>query len=197
MAVRAARAMALMKEISMDKHMDHALPLPVEPQVIARLIIPQLDQIRQFAEFRAGMKNLEKMYGEGASKEALSAELERLWQPVPDYNGVIGVWGQIEQRTQTYYVRLFCKKAGIPIPKRPWRRFMWMKRFYETLGVAQRGCPGPVYFNRDFYEGGYPFLDEYEEIMEDLVNLGVFIKNEEGKVCLADWDNYKYDFCIW
>lgn len=196
-AVRAAKAMELMKEISMDKNMDHEMPLPVEPQVIARLIVPQLDQIRQFAEFRVGMKRLNKMYEEGASKETLYDEIDKLWQPIPDYNGVIGVWGQIEQRHQTYYVRLFCKKVGIEIPKKAWRRFIWMKRFYEQLQVIQRGHKEPVHAHWGFYEGGYPFMDENEEIIQDLVDLGVFDKYEDGKVGLSDWDCYKYDFCIW
>lgn len=197
-AERAAAAMEKMTVIMNDRHMEHPeMPLPVEPHVVARLIVPQLDQIRRFAEFRVGMKRLEKMYDDGADKDTLYKEIDKLWVPIPDFNGVIGVWGQIEQRHQTYYVRIFCKKAGIPIPKRPARRFMWMKRFYEHLGVIQRGHKEPVHAGTGFFEGGYPFMDENDEIVNDMIDLGVFEKLDDGKICIADWETYKYDFCIW
>lgn len=196
-AARAAVAMDKMKEIAADRDMQHPdIPLPVEPYVIARLIVPQLDQIRRFAEFRVGMKRIEKMYDDGADKDTLYKEIDALWDPIPDFNGVIGVWGQIEQRHQTYYVRLFCQKAGIPIPERPARRFMWMKRIYEHFGVVQRGFQEELHARKNFYEGGYPFMDEYDEIIDDMAKLGIIEKFDDGKIGLVDWETYKYDFCI-
>ena len=153
--------------------------------------LPKIPKIRE------GLREeLEKKAEAGASKEELFAELDRIWQPVYDYNCVIGVWGQIEQRHQTYYVRLFCQKAGIPIPERPARRFMWMKRIYEHLGVVHRGAQEQIHARKNFYEGGYPFMDEYDEIIDDLAKLGVIEKFDDGKIGLVDWETYKYDFCI-
>lgn len=64
------------------------------------------------------MADLETMYANGADQEALYRRLDQIWEPVPEYNCIIGLWGQPESRVQADTVKAFCKKAGIPMPKR-------------------------------------------------------------------------------
>ncbi len=195
-SARASYALEKIKSIAADKQMTHELPLPVEPQVIARLIIPMVDQIKRLADFRIELKKLDERLAAGAQKSELYAAIDELWQPVPDFNGIVGVWGQIEDRVMFYHVRDFCQRAGIEIPKKPARTFLWMKRYYEHMGVIQRGHSEPVHMHRKFFEGGYPFLENNELVLCELERLGVINRDEEGKVWLADWENYKYDFCF-
>ena len=132
-AKRGEEALKLMQEIAADRDIRSDFPLPITPTQMAELTLPHIEQITNFAKFYVDFEELEKKAEAGASKEELFAELDRIWQPVYDYNCVIGVWGQREARGQAGTVHTFCKKYDIPLPRKPLFYYQAKKRYYEYL----------------------------------------------------------------
>ncbi len=194
---RAAVAREKLADMVRRKVTTDRIPLPIPVYNILRLMLPHMEQIRRFADFRLKMADLEAEYDAGIATDTLAARIDEIWDPIPDYNCVIGVWGQPEARVQADMVKAFCKKAGIPVPKRPARWYTLKKRMVEHLSVYQRGADFPVYASPIFYEMGMPYGDETFAIIDDLVADGVFLRRQsDGHVCLADWESLKYDFNI-
>lgn len=189
------RAEALLPELrtaSRDHTNRSSIPLPLEPYEILELILPHVDQILQYARFRLDMEKLRKMRDDGADKEALYNELDRIWNPIPNYNTVVGVFGQIEARAQNRTVYSFARECGFEPPKRPGHRFDIKKHYVENLIGLQRGRSYCVYVNHDFFEGGNLFPDENEAVIHELVSEGVFAKKDDA-LYLSNWRDYLYD----
>jgi sugar phosphate isomerase/epimerase len=188
---RAEKSMAEIAEVAKDRGYTTTQPLPVSPATLAELMLPHLEQILIYARFRKDMFGLEKMLEDGADKEALFAELDRIWEPVPDFNTVVGVWGQPESRMQLNYVRNFCARAGIDVPKKPLMRHLLKKRYYECL-VSKAKTDGRTVFSHRYYEGSLPFKAEEGWIFDELEAEGLIRQHEDGNIELLHAEAYKY-----
>lgn len=173
----------------------YMLPLPIDLQDVLKLIRPHLEQIKKFAEFKIGLIALEEKFLNGEKAEILSSELNELYKPIPEYNCIIGLWGQIEARMQYFMVEEFCEKAKIKTPMdETFNRFRKM-RMYQQLCDFQRGKQEPFLTDKTFYQWGKAFGTETTiELTDELVEEGLFVENEDGFVYLKDWENYIYDF---
>lgn len=191
---RAEQSLAEIKKAALDRENHATIDLPVEPYRILELMLPHIDQIRQYAHFRCEMAELEKISAAGADKKQLSAELARIWHPVPDYNTIIGQFGQIEARAQEFAVKDFCSRAGINIPRIGCRDELVRRRLIDYMIICQRGYAEPVYVGASEFGMGFAFTDVSERIMDELTDCGVLVKAEDGKYCLANYIDFIYDF---
>jgi len=184
----------------LDKMIDEELeantiPLPIDLVDLLRLIRPHVEQIKLFAEFRLGMDEIEVAFEEGESAENLSQMLEELYKPIPEFNCVIGLWGQIEARMQYIIIEEFCAKAKIEVPQDETFTTFRKMRIYQQLCSLQKGEQEPVLASKTFFQWGVAFGEETTiELVNELVAEGLLIETEEETVYLKDWKNYVFDF---
>ena len=64
----------------------------------------------------------------------------------------------------------------------------------ETLQI--QACQGePVMQTTPYYQYGAAYgLEDTERMVEEMVQEGLLIRNEDGSVYLTDWENYVYHF---
>ena len=158
------------------------------------MMLPHLEQIQEYARFRMELEKLEEEWLQGAQAEALSVKLKEIAEPIPCYNSVIGIWGQIEARAQREMVLAFCERTGAEIPIYPeWDR--QRKQFiYERIVSDQKGKKGPVTASAPYYQYGYAFGEETQRLVQEMVEEGLLGQNKEGAVYLTDWEKYCYHF---
>lgn len=173
------------------------IPFPIKRNYLYRLMLPHLHQIRQFAEFRVGYEEMKKLRADGADKATLQAKVNELPFEVPEYNCVIGLWGQPEARWAYNILSVFCIENGLEIPKRHAVRYIYKRRMFDALCTRQRGLDYPLYVTPAFYEGGVPYSAEMaSELIGELVDEGVLIRRDDGMVALANWSDFRFDFNI-
>ena len=47
------------------------------------------------------------------------AKLEEIYEPIPEYNCIIGMWGQVEARAQYELLEEYCAENGLNVPEDP------------------------------------------------------------------------------
>lgn len=172
----------------------HAFPFPIALDEVLRMMLPHLVQIREYAQFRIALSGLEEDWTQGASGEDLSAALKEIAEPVLSYNSVIGIWGQIEARAQREMVLAFCEKTGAEIPIYPvWDR-QRKQYIYAQLVTDQKGKGEPVRAGFPYYQYGLAYGEETERLVQEMVEEGLLVRDADGSVYLAEWENYKYHF---
>lgn len=173
------------------------IPFPIKRNYLYRLMLPHLYQIRQFAQFRVGYEELKQMKADGADTASLQARVDSLPFEIPEYNCVIGLWGQPEARWAYTMLSTFCIENGLEIPKRKAMRYIFKRRMFDALCTWQRGRDYPMYVGPTFYESGAPFgVETATELMCELADEGVLVRNGEGMFALANWSHYRFDFNI-
>lgn len=180
-----------------DKNIEaNTLPLPLSLKEVLQLMLPHLEQIKAFAEFRIGLAKLETAYSQGASPETLSADLTAIATPIPEYNCIIGAWGQNEARAQQDLIKEFCNRTGIPRPVNATYDMNAKNRIYSYFVTCQKGKNEPVYLYFPYYQYGLAYgADETYTYVKEMAEEGILIMDAEWNgACLADWENYSHHF---
>lgn len=173
----------------------NTFPLPVSLKDVLRLMQPHLEQIRSFAAFRIGLDGLEAAYEQGETAEQLSEKLAEIAAPVNSYNTVTGAWGQVEARAQQELIAEFCERTGAEAPQDASLRANRKLHIYAQMVTNQLGKQSPVLSYSPYYQYGVAYgYEETLELVDELVEEGLLIQNEDGSVYLANWDNYIYSF---
>ncbi|MBP5313288.1 MAG: hypothetical protein J6112_10695 [Clostridia bacterium] len=173
----------------------NGIPFPIRRQQLYRLMLPHLQQIRQYGEFCRDIANIEKMKSSGAGTDALQKLVDRLDCEIPEYNCVTGLWGQPEAREAFLRCGQFCRENGLKAPERsPFVKFKFKRRIVDRLTVAQRGLKDRLSVDPLFYEGGLAGPEFTEKLMEELFKEGVLAKDENGRYYLSGWRELAYDF---
>lgn len=172
----------------------HTFPLPISLKEVLQMMLPHLEQIREYARFRLDMDALEAAWQQGESEEKIALDLKKAAHPISDYNCVIGMWGQVEARAQRELVLEFCGRTGVEVPIYPeWDR--QRKQFiYERIVSDQKGKKGPVTAAAPYYQFGHAYGEETERLVQEMVEEGLFVQKEDGTVYLTDWEKYIYHF---
>ena len=172
----------------------YTLPLPMSLQDLLQLIQPHIVQIRDYAQFRIGLAQLEEDYANGADLQELSERLYVVSEPIKNYNCVIGAWGQIEARAQYEMVMDFCSRTGLEVPMHATFQNERKTRIMEQLKAYQlEVSTEPYMVNDEFYQWGLAFgPEETARLVQELVDEGLLIRAENGNVYLANWENYIY-----
>jgi hypothetical protein len=161
-------------------------------------MLPHLYQIRQFAALRVALDAIKEQAEAGADKAILQSLVDGLDFEIPEYNCVMGLWGQNETRVGYGLISSFCRKHGLVTPPVSGAiRHTYKRRLVDFFRVCQRGVQEPVWVDRRSYEGGIAFEEELgQRLMEELVAEGVLVRREDGRCALADWQDYRFDFNI-
>lgn len=201
---RCDRYIPVLQEMIDQDLESYTLPLPLPLKEVFQMMLPHLEQIRSFARFRLDLEELERLHqaqGEERDKQesgeapgTLQNQLYDIAKPISDYNGVVGIWGQVEARAQREMVLDFCSRTGMEVPIYPvWDR-QRKQYIYSQFVTDQKGKNKPVNVYFPYYQYGLAFKQETERLIQELVEEGLFIRNEDGSVYLADWEKYKYHF---
>lgn len=195
---RSEKAIGMLEALIEDGGEYNTVHLPVTVNQMYRLILPHLYQIKQYARFAIDFKKLTEMKKIGAGKAELQKAVDALPYEIPEYNCVIGLWGQPEARDAYEKVRTFCKENDLDVPDRGAVKFLMKRRIYDHLTVLQRGKKKQLFADPCFYEAGYAYgFDQTKELVEELCREGVFEQREsDGFVALTNWESFKFDFNI-
>lgn len=172
---------------------------PLKPWQIMKLMMPHVEQIKKWAEFRIAFAKVQKMYESEGGTEAVRAALADAYRPIPEYNCIVGLWGQVESVEMIKKVEKFCRDTGIPMPRVGWNDYYYKRRIVDYLTSQSRQDHGKRIFRDNcFYEAGLGFggYDETKRLVAELVREGVLVENDKGEVALANADAVKYDFNI-
>lgn len=193
---RSTRLLPILQEMIEQDLQTNVIPLPVSVTELLQLIEPHIAQIQQYAQFRKGMEELENMYASnGVSSDAMQAKLEEIYEPIPEYNCVIGMWGQPEARAQYELVEEFCVKTGLTVPDDPVFKYYRKQRIYQEMCSCQKGREDIYYREKGMYQWGVAFGKEATIALEDeLIAEGLLSETEDGYIYVTDWENYKYHF---
>ena len=186
-----------LEELIEEDEPAHAMPFPIKRNYLYRLMLPHLHQIRQFAEFRVGYEELKKLKADGADDATLQKKVDELPLEIPEYNCVIGLWGQTEARNAYLIINSFCKQNNLVTPRRKSMEYVFKRRMFDALCSYQRGKNYQMYVAPTFYEGGIPFEAELLNVLlDELVADGAFIRRSDGYVALTNWSDFRFDFNI-
>jgi len=173
----------------------YTLPLPIPLEDVLRMIQPHIVQIRDYAEFRIELAKLEVDYASGEDEKVLAKRLFEISEPIKEYNTVIGTWGQIEARAQFEMVVDFCARTGLSVPMHDTFQTKRKQRLVALLEAYQKECEEPYVWMEPYHPWGLAYgTEELMRLLQELVDEGVFIRDESGGVYLADWENYRYHF---
>lgn len=193
---RCSHAIPVMEEMIEKGVESNTLPLPISLSDLLQMILPHLKQIQSFAEFRIALAQLDADYEKGVSLEELAVRLEEIADPIKDYNCIIGAWGQIEARAQYEMVSAFSQRTGVKLPELT--AFHENRKNYiqnQLIAYQKDDASRPYILTAPYYQLGLAYgLDETYRLVEELVQEGIFVRNEDGSVYLADWENYIYHF---
>ncbi|MGN1147853.1 MAG: hypothetical protein ACI4TB_05485 [Lachnospiraceae bacterium] len=174
----------------------NTLPLPISLNEVLQMMLPHLEQIRSFAEFRIEFAKLEDSYEQGASSEALAEALNAISTPIHEYNCIIGLWGQVESRAQQEMIRDFCNRANLPVPTDATYEMNCKFRIYSYFITVQKGKAEPVYLYFPYFQYGLAYgADETYAMVLEMAEEGILTMNEDKNgAFLTDWENYIYQF---
>lgn len=189
---KSERLLPVLQEM-IDKGIEaNEMPLPISLHDLLSLMKPQMMQIYEYALFR---RDFDALKTGTDSKQELEEKLQELSKPIPEYNCVIGLWGQIEARAQRELILEFCKEKNLKIPEVPDFDMNRKYRIYQYFVHYQKGKEEPVMQSFPYFQYGVAYGEEETvRLVNELVEEGVFSKNEDGRVYLTEWENYRYLF---
>ena len=175
---------------------DNTIPLPVSVNDLLSMMLPHLAQIREFAQFRVNLDTAGKMIQNGTSLQTVQHYLYEMYEPVKEYNTVVGAWGQPEAKAQYELMVDFCNRHNlVPVYdsvfeyNRKQRIYGEMKAFQQNSTECYKVEKGKA------FQGGNAFgEEETERLVNDMILEGLLTEDEDEKVYLTDWENCKYDF---
>lgn len=173
----------------------NTMPFPISLTDVLKLMLPHLQQIRDFAEFRIAFDALKADYAAGVSTDILQNTLNEIATPINEYNCIIGLWGQIEARAQQELISLFCQESGLTQPLFAYYDAERIHRIYSQLVVYQKGKNEPVITYYPYFQYGIAYrYGETDRLIRKMIEDGLLVETANGGVYLADWDNYIYQF---
>ena len=197
-AARADTAIADLEYLIRCPEPRDGIRFPVTRKTLYRLILPHLHQIRRFAKLRVELDAVKALASAGASASFLQDRVDALDFEIPEYNCIIGLWGQNETRAGYSLIEEFCRENGLVTPSRSAAaRYIYKRRLVDLLRVRQRGLCAPVWVDHTFYEAGAAFGATLgPQLMEELRAEGVLVRREDGLYALSDYCHYQFDFNI-
>jgi len=166
------------------------LPLPYPRGTFIELMLPHLEQIRHFAQFRLGIEAVRQAAARGVSKDELAAMLTRAWQPVPEFTTWVGVFGNQELRAQKAAVAQVASELGLTVPEPAALRYVEADRLLQLLRRQQEGSAEPIAFGPttagDFYWPEALLRDRFQKLVGDRL----VVETSPGQYHLADWANW-------
>ena len=192
---RSTRLLPILQEMIEAELHTNVVPLPCSVTDLLKLVEPHVAQIQQFAQFRKDMYELENMCKSGAGSDVMQAKLNEIYEPISEYNCIIGMWGQVEARTQYIMIEEFCEKTGLEVPEDPIFKYYRKQRLYQEICSFQKGREDIYYRQKGLYQWGVAYGKETTiELENELIEEGLLGETEDGYIYVTDWENYRYHF---
>jgi hypothetical protein len=190
---RVEKAIHDFEQMKTDTSFVQKFPLPFTPATFVELMLPHLRQIRQFAESRIAIEKIRESAKNGASKEALTKQIQEAWKPVREYNTWVGTFGILEEATQEKMFLGLCKELDVGVGVPGWVRWRDANRLLQVLQSRQRGRPSPYTFKPDAYILWASFnwtkeksFDRFQLLLQN----GCLEKAGNDTYQLANWEEY-------
>lgn len=188
---RAKESLAELKSMKADSSFVPKFPLPYPPETFVELMLPHLEQIRLYAEFRLKVDALQQAAAAGASKQDMEKALADAWQPIPEFNTWLGTFGCKEIRAQKATVAELRAKYNLSAPDPEWFRELEANRCLDLIRTRQQATNKPFVIttgavNGEFYWSDENALDRLHKLEKD----GKIIAEGEGKFKLVDWEKW-------
>ena len=188
---RATASLAALGKMKSDPSFVPKFPLPSAPQVFVDLMLPHLEQIRQFAEFRVKLDEIRQAARAGATTDALEVMLSKAWQPIPEYNTWVGTFGTPELRAQKQMVSQLAKELKLKVRDPAWLVFQEADRVLQHLQRLQGQAVGPKVFRLREATGQFFWSPERAaDRVESLVAEGVLERAGTDGFRLANWRDF-------
>lgn len=175
---------------------DNTIPLPVSVNELLSMILPHLEQIREFAQFRVNLNTAAEMIRNKEGLPTVQHYLYEMYKPVKEYNTVVGAWGQPEAKAQYELMIEFCEKNNlIPVYDSVFDYYR-KQRIYGEMTAFQQNYDGCYKVEKGkAFQYGLAFGEkETQRLVNDMILEGLLTEDEDGRVYLTDWENCKYDF---
>ncbi|MCR5310797.1 MAG: hypothetical protein K6E32_05190, partial [Lachnospiraceae bacterium] len=185
----------LQNMIDADIH-SNTLPLSVSVSDILKMMVPNVHQISEYAEFRLNYVKLTEMAETGKSKEELSLFIESFFKPVCEYNVVTGLWGLEEQRIQVRLMEEFCVSHGLEAVNMPLVDHYRKQRILgEMISLQQNSAEKVLFPDSATYQMDVAYgTENTKRLVNELVSEGLLTREGENKVYISDWERYIYNF---
>ncbi|MHB0999433.1 MAG: hypothetical protein ACYC27_09325 [Armatimonadota bacterium] len=188
---RAEKSLAELQAMKTDEKFVPKFPLPYQPSVFIELVIPHLKQIRQFAEFRVDIVEIEKAAANGAQKDQLENMLQTAWKPVQEYNTWVGTFGPPEVKRQKEIVASLKAKYNLNVKDPDSLRYIEADRLLEQFRRWQSGFKTalvftPILGGSEFFWLEETTLDRFDKLVQD----GLVTKVGDNQCQLTDWENW-------
>lgn len=188
---RADESISSLQGMKTDASYVSKFPLPFPPEMFVSLMVPHLEQIRGFAEFRSKVAEIRKAADGGAPKDRLESMLRDAWQPVMEYDTWVGTFGPPEVREQKKIVAELKAKYGLNVKDPGPLRTLEADRLLQQLRRTQGSIKTPYAFAYAEGTGEFFWLEEtsrdrFDKLIED----GLVTKIGDNQYRLADWENW-------
>ena len=155
-------------------------------------------QIDTYALFRRDFDGFQEAYDKGEAETWwVEEKLVELSDPIPDYDTVVGLWGQIEQRAQRELIVEWCLAHDMEPPIIDTLDYKRKQIIYQYFAMYQEGHEEPVIQHPPYFQYGAAF-NEYDtpRLVDDLVAEGILTEAEDeaSGVYLTDFDDYRLAF---
>jgi hypothetical protein len=188
---RATASLMVLSKMKTDPAFVPKFPLPFPPEVFVELMLPHLRQIRQFAEFRLKLDEIRRAARAGGARDVLEAMLVKAWQPIPEYNTWVGVFGNQELRAQKKLVDELAKELHLTVHDPAWLVNQEADRVLQCLQRLQARAVGPKVFSlREAVTEFFWSPDRSADRVEQLVARGVLERVGKDGLRLTNWQDF-------
>lgn len=193
---RCDKATKILQQMIDENVQTNTLPLPLELREVLQLMLPHIQQIKSFSEFRIGLAEAEALLKSGGDLSLVQSRINALRTPISEYNTVVGLWGQIEARAQQELLQKFCAENNLEMPLDPTFDYERKYRIYSDFITNQKGHTEPVLRYAPVFQYGVAYgPEETARLIQELIDEGLLTRSEEeGAVYLTDWEHYVYAF---
>lgn len=188
---RAEESLQELQSMGTDETYVPKIPLPYPPATFVELMLPHLRQIKQFAEFRIKVAQIEKAAQNGASKETLQTMLRDAWQPIPEYNTWVGTFGTPELRQQRQIVSKLKAQYKLDVKDPEPLRCLEESRVLDRARILQALFKQAMPFTAKDICSEFFWPEEVcQDRVDKLVTDGLAEKLEGNMYRLVDWENW-------
>ena len=191
---RAENALAALVKMKTDAQFVPKFPLPFPPATFVELILPHLEQIKQFARFRIEVAKIRESASSGCSKAELAKMVKAAWQPIPELKTWVGTFGQSEATIQEQMLKKLAKELAVQVQPPAWLVYRDADRLLQRIQNVQQGHATPWIFksndNRlwsEFYWPTEKGINRVKKLMDD----GLLEKAGDDAYQLSNWEEYK------
>ena len=183
-----------LQEMAMNGEFAPTIPMPVSVNDLLKMIRPHLEQIKRFAEFRLKFDEIEDKAKAGTiSDEELKAALFEMSEPVPNFDTLIGVFGQPEAIAQYKLINDLCLEQGIDLIENPVYKYYLKQYLYEEICAFQKQTDSCLYYSAEgsLYSAVYG-VDLIASALDELKDEGLLMDRGDGSLYLTNWEEFTY-----